>query len=47
MHGDWLLIDAVTQIGPSGSALASSTFFDTHGPLGAGLQTLVVAPARR
>jgi acyl-coenzyme A thioesterase PaaI-like protein len=44
MHGEWLLIDAATQIGPAGSALARSTFSDTHGTLGAGLQTLVVTP---
>jgi acyl-coenzyme A thioesterase PaaI-like protein len=47
MHGEWLLLDAVTQVGPAGSALARSTLSDTRGVLGAGLQTLVVAPIRR
>jgi hypothetical protein len=47
MHGEWLLLDAATQIGASGSALARSTMSDTRGLLGAGLQTLVVAPIRR
>jgi hypothetical protein len=42
-----LLLDAVTQVGPAGSALARSTLSDTRGALGAGLQTLVVAPIRR
>lgn len=47
MHGEWLLLDAVTQLGPTGSGLARSTLADTCGALGAGLQTLVVAPLRR
>jgi acyl-coenzyme A thioesterase PaaI-like protein len=47
IHGEWLLLDAVTRIGPAGSALARSTLSDRNGVLGAGLQTLVVAPIRR
>lgn len=43
--GEWLLLDAVTQVGPAGSALARSTLSDRRGEVGAGLQTLVVAPA--
>jgi hypothetical protein len=42
--GEWLLLDAATQLGAAGSALASSTLSDERGPVGAGLQTLVVAP---
>ena len=42
--GDWVLLDAVTQLGPTGSALARSTLSDRFGVAGAGLQTLVVAP---
>lgn len=41
--GEWLLIDAATQLGPSGSALAGSKLSDQLGELGAGLQTLVLA----
>jgi hypothetical protein len=44
--GDWLLMDAVTRIGPMGSGLARSTLFDLDGEVGAGLQTLVIAPRR-
>ena len=44
--GEWVLLDAVTQLGAHGSALARSTISDRHGVVGAGLQTLVVAPVR-
>lgn len=43
-EGEWLLLDAATQLGPGGSALARSTLSDTRGVVGSGLQTLVVAP---
>jgi hypothetical protein len=39
-------MDAVTQLGGHGSALARSTLSDVHGLVGSGLQTLVVAPMR-
>jgi len=42
--GDWVLMEATTQLGPRGSALARSTLSDVHGVVGAGLQTLVLAP---
>lgn len=42
--GEWLLMDAATQLGPAGSALARSTLSDVHGVVGYGLQTLVLAP---
>jgi Thioesterase-like superfamily len=42
--GEWVLLDAVTQLGPAGSALARSTLSDRHGVAGSGLQTLVLAP---
>jgi hypothetical protein len=45
--GEWLYMDAATQLGANGSALARSTLADTCGPVGATAQTLVVAPARR
>lgn len=42
--GEWVLMEASTQLGPAGSALARSTLSDQRGIAGAGLQTLVVAP---
>lgn len=44
-EGEWVLMEAVTQLGAHGSALARSTLSDVRGVLGAGLQTLVLAPA--
>jgi acyl-CoA thioesterase len=43
-EGEWLLMDAATQLGAHGSALARSTLSDVRGVLGAGSQTLVVQP---
>ena len=45
--GEWVLMDAATQVGPAGSALARSTLSDVHGVVGSGLQTLLVAPRER
>lgn len=45
--GEWILMEAATQLGSNGSALARSTLSDVHGPVGGGLQTLVLAPLRR
>jgi acyl-coenzyme A thioesterase PaaI-like protein len=42
--GEWVSMDATTQLGGHGSALARSTLGDVRGPVGTGLQTLVVAP---
>ena len=47
MRGDWLLMDAATQLGPSGSALTRSLLSDADGPLGSTLQTLVLSPIAR
>lgn len=44
--GEWLHMDAATQLGPNGSALARSSLADVYGPVGATAQTLVVAPVR-
>jgi hypothetical protein len=44
VQGDWVCIDAATQLGAEGSGLARSTLFDAVGPVGATAQTLVVAP---
>jgi acyl-coenzyme A thioesterase PaaI-like protein len=46
VEGDWVLLDAATQIGPAGSALARSTLSDSAGLLGSGMQTLLIASAR-
>ena len=46
VEGDWILLDAATQLGAAGSALARSTLSDAHGLLGSGMQTLVIAAAR-
>jgi hypothetical protein len=42
--GEWICMDAATQLGPHGSGLARSTLVDVAGPVGATAQTLVVAP---
>jgi len=42
--GEAVHLAAVTTVGDRGSALARSTISDARGPVGAGLQTLVVAP---
>jgi hypothetical protein len=47
MQGDWLKLEAATQLGPNGFALAHSTLSDGAGRLGSTAQTLVVAPHRR
>lgn len=44
VQGDWLRVDAETQLGAHGSALATSTLSDVAGPVGATAQTLVLAP---
>jgi len=42
--GEWVYLDATTQLGPHGSALASSTLADRCGPVGSTAQTLLLAP---
>lgn len=42
-EGEWVHLDAATQLGTHGSALARSTISDVRGVAGAGMQTLVVA----
>jgi hypothetical protein len=44
VQGEWICIDAATQLGAQGSGLARSTLFDAAGPVGRTAQTLVVAP---
>ena len=47
LRGEWVCLDAATQLGASGSGLARSTLSDLDGLCGAGLQTLIVRPATR
>ena len=42
--GEWICLDAVTQLGPAGTGLASSTLSDVAGVCGTGAQTLIVRP---
>jgi hypothetical protein len=41
--GEWILLDARTQLGGHGSALTRATVYDIAGELGATAQTLVLA----
>jgi len=42
--GEWVCLDAVTAIGPTGGGLATSRLSDSDGPVGRGAQALVVRP---
>jgi len=42
--GEWLLLDAVTTVGDTGTGLAATQLSDRSGAIGSGLQTLLVAP---
>jgi hypothetical protein len=42
--GEWLLLDAVTAIGPTSTGVATSTLSDPAGPVGHVAQALLVAP---
>jgi Thioesterase-like superfamily len=42
--GEWLLLDAATTIGGTGTGLAETTLSDQTGVVGTGLQTLLVVP---
>lgn len=41
-EGEWLCLDAQTGIEPNGIGLAESVISDTRGPIGRGMQTLLV-----
>jgi hypothetical protein len=43
-RGEWVLLDAATTIGVGGTGLAASRLADREGPIGRGLQTLVITP---
>ncbi|MGH3734712.1 MAG: thioesterase family protein [Micromonosporaceae bacterium] len=42
--GEWVCLDSRTQVDPSGVGLATTTLYDQHGRIGAGAQSLLVAP---
>jgi Thioesterase-like superfamily len=42
--GDWILLDAVTTMGGTGTGLAQTRLSDRSGFVGTGIQTLLVAP---
>ena len=42
--GEWVLLDARTQIAEGGAGLASSVLSDRSGPVARGAQALLVAP---
>ncbi|MGH9058796.1 MAG: thioesterase family protein [Acidimicrobiales bacterium] len=43
MRGEWLCMDARTDLGPTGAALAHATLSDADGPFGRTAQTLLLA----
>jgi hypothetical protein len=43
-RGEWVCLDARTQIDPGGVALASTTLYDQDGRIGVGAQSLLVSP---
>lgn len=42
--GEWVCLDAATGVEPNGIGLAESVLHDEAGPIGRGLQTLLIAP---
>ncbi|MBO0775931.1 MAG: thioesterase family protein [Actinobacteria bacterium] len=42
--GEWICLDAQTAISPGGAGLATSVLSDLDGPVGAGAQSLLIAP---
>lgn len=43
-RGEWVALDAWTAAEPTGVGIARSTLYDADGPIGATLQSLVIAP---
>jgi hypothetical protein len=43
-RGEWMAMDARTDIGPTGMGLCTSTLFDSEGAVGVSTQTLLVGP---
>jgi hypothetical protein len=42
--GEWVCLDAATEVGPTGGGFAASRLFDSAGPLGRGIQALLIRP---
>jgi Thioesterase-like superfamily len=42
--GEWICLDARTDISAGGAGLATSVLSDLHGPVGVGAQSLLIAP---
>jgi hypothetical protein len=40
--GEWICLDASTSVGPQGTGLAESRLFDTRGPIGRSVQSLLI-----
>jgi len=43
-RGDWVCLDARTQVDPTGTAVTSTTLYDLQGRIGSAAQSLLVAP---
>jgi hypothetical protein len=43
-EGEWVCVDATARTHPEGIGLAESVLWDARGPIGRGLQTLIVEP---
>jgi hypothetical protein len=43
-EGEWVCLEAVTAPEPTGIGLTTTRLFDRRGPIGWGLQALVVQP---
>ena len=41
--GEWVCLDAVTLAEPNGVGMADARLFDERGPIGRGVQTLLIA----
>jgi len=42
--GEWLRLDSVSSMGPTGTGLAETQLADTSGVVGTGVQTLLISP---
>jgi hypothetical protein len=42
--GEWICLDAQSNIAAGGAGLATSVLSDTRGPVGTGAQALLIAP---